>query len=127
MEREFLKYQVQLQTILEPRVIKAVGIKIKCKDMECTSMHVEPLIKVYGKITNIMEKEYINLQMEQFMKANGKIIKCMEQASTLILMVENGKDNIEMVNFKLKNKRNCFTKNKYKLEKMKRKKLYKVL
>lgn len=40
----------------------------------------------------------------------------MEQGFILILMAENGKDNIEMVIFKLEDKSNFYKKNKYKSE-----------
>jgi hypothetical protein len=114
MEKEYSKYQEQPPIISELKVMKEAGMKIKCKDMESISMHVEHHTRVNGKIINIMEKESINLQMVQYMKETGSIIKCMELVFILIQMVENGKDNIEKEGFKQKNKKNCFTKNKFK-------------
>lgn len=67
-----------------------------------------------GKIINIMVVEYISFLMGQPMKDNGKIILCTEQDFILMLMEENGKASIEMVNFKLKDKNNFFNRNKFK-------------
>jgi|LakMenE18May11ns_1017448.scaffolds.fasta_scaffold6512921_1 hypothetical protein len=75
MVKEYLKYQERALIILEPKLIRAAGIKTKCKDMEFINMHVEQVIKANGKIINIMEKVCMNSQMAPYMKESGSIIK----------------------------------------------------
>ena len=72
-EREYSRFQVVHLIQLVHKLMKALGIKTKCKDMESISMLREQFIKENGKIINIMAKVYMNSQMEQFIKANGKI------------------------------------------------------
>jgi hypothetical protein len=74
MDKEYLKYHQILQMVKEHKLIKEIGIKIKCKTMVYINMHVDQYIKDNGKIINIKEKEPINLLMEPYMKDNGRII-----------------------------------------------------
>ena len=94
--------------------MKDLGIKIKWKDLESISMQMVQSIVANGKIINITEGEYISFLMEQLIKENGKTILCTVPDFILMLMEEKGKVNIEMVNFKLKDKNNFFKKNKSK-------------
>jgi len=66
------------------KVIMAIGVMIKWKDMEYTITLVELSIVESGWITSIMAKESMSSQMEAYMMVNGKNIGYMVKESILI-------------------------------------------
>lgn len=97
MEQEHWKSQEILILIWVLKHIKVLGNKIKCQVTEYINMRMVQLIEENGRITSITVKVNINFQMVLSMREIGKIISCMVRDCMLILKVENGRVNLELV------------------------------